>query len=93
MSVSDGTTDAPRTSGDPEQRGQAESEAAHLESTPSKTEGRGLYRLLVDSVQDYAIFALDPDGVIVSWNEGARRGSHRYHQFADFGPGDGVRGR
>ena len=73
MSVSDGTTDAPRTSGDPEQRGQAESEAAHLESTPSKTEGRGLYRLLVDSVQDYAIFALDPDGVIVSWNEGARR--------------------
>ncbi len=32
-----------------------------------------LYRLLVESVQDYAIFALDPDGYIVSWNPGAER--------------------
>ncbi len=32
-----------------------------------------LYRLLVDSVQDYAIFALDADGYIVSWNPGAQR--------------------
>jgi PAS domain S-box-containing protein len=29
--------------------------------------------LLVDSVEDYAIFMLDPDGVIVSWNRGAAR--------------------
>src|SRR5690606_36466939 len=29
--------------------------------------------LLVQSVQDYAIFMLDPDGRIVSWNEGAER--------------------
>ncbi|WP_313693260.1 PAS domain S-box protein [Halorarum halobium] len=27
----------------------------------------------VDAVSDYAIFALDPDGVVVSWNEGAAR--------------------
>jgi PAS domain S-box-containing protein len=27
----------------------------------------------VESVQDYAIFMLDPDGYVVSWNEGARR--------------------
>ena len=36
-------------------------------------EGPGLYGLLVESVQDYAIFALDPSGHILSWNEGAFR--------------------
>src|SRR5436305_1856076 len=32
-----------------------------------------LHRLLVESVQDYAIFALDPEGYILSWNAGAQR--------------------
>jgi PAS domain S-box-containing protein len=32
-----------------------------------------LYRLLVSSVRDYAIFAMDPTGHIVSWNVGAQR--------------------
>ena len=32
-----------------------------------------LHRLLVESVQDYAIFALDPKGFILSWNAGAAR--------------------
>ncbi len=31
------------------------------------------YHLLVDRVQDYAIFALDPQGYILSWNAGAER--------------------
>jgi PAS domain S-box-containing protein len=31
------------------------------------------FRLLVETVQDYAIFMLDPDGRIVSWNAGAQR--------------------
>jgi PAS domain S-box-containing protein len=31
------------------------------------------YRMLLDGVQDYAIFMLDPDGRIVSWNAGAER--------------------
>jgi hypothetical protein len=31
------------------------------------------FRLLVEVVQDYAIFMLSPDGVIVSWNAGAQR--------------------
>jgi PAS domain S-box-containing protein len=31
------------------------------------------FRLLVDSVKDYAIFLLDPAGIIRSWNAGARR--------------------
>ena len=32
-----------------------------------------LFRLLVSSVQDYAIFMLDPGGHIISWNAGAQR--------------------
>ena len=31
------------------------------------------FRLLVESVQDYAIYLLDPGGRIVSWNTGAER--------------------
>jgi PAS domain S-box-containing protein len=31
------------------------------------------YRLLVEGVTDYAIYILDPDGVVASWNPGARR--------------------
>ena len=40
---------------------------------PPSPESSGLYGLLVESVQDYAIFALDPTGHILSWNQGARR--------------------
>jgi PAS domain S-box-containing protein len=36
-------------------------------------EAPGLYRLLVDSVLDYAIFALDATGHIRTWNAGAQR--------------------
>ena len=31
------------------------------------------YRLLVESVIDYAIYMLDADGIVRSWNSGARR--------------------
>ncbi len=37
----------------------------------SEAESVGMHRLLVESVRDYAIFALDPAGHIVSWNTGA----------------------
>src|ERR1700684_1960749 len=30
-------------------------------------------RLLIEGVQDYAIFLLDPQGTVVSWNAGAER--------------------
>ena len=33
----------------------------------------GLYRRLVETVQDYAIFALDAKGMVVTWNAGAER--------------------
>src|SRR5579884_1459642 len=33
----------------------------------------GRYRLLVDAITDYAIYMLDPDGRVTSWNAGAQR--------------------
>ncbi len=33
----------------------------------------GRYRLLIDAVVDYAIFMLDPAGIVTSWNPGAER--------------------
>ncbi len=35
--------------------------------------GEESFRLLVESVKDYAIVMLDPTGHVVSWNEGAQR--------------------
>ncbi len=35
--------------------------------------GDRLMRLLLESVRDYAIFALDEEGRVASWNAGARR--------------------
>ena len=32
-----------------------------------------LYRLLVENVKDYAIFVIDPEGRVESWNPGAER--------------------
>ena len=46
------------------QRQKTEEELRHNE---------GRFRLLVESVQDYAIFMLDPAGRITSWNAGAER--------------------
>jgi hypothetical protein len=31
-----------------------------------------LFRVLVDSVEDYAIFVLSPEGRVLTWNSGAR---------------------
>ena len=33
----------------------------------------GRYRLLVEAVTDYAIYMLDPNGIVASWNPGAQR--------------------
>jgi PAS domain S-box-containing protein len=40
---------------------------------PRLEQPKGLYKLLVESVRDYAIFALDPTGHIITWNIGAQR--------------------
>ncbi|WP_349734236.1 hybrid sensor histidine kinase/response regulator [Pseudomonas jessenii] len=39
---------------------------------PSTVEDKR-FRLLIDAVIDYAIYMIDPDGIITSWNAGARR--------------------
>jgi PAS domain S-box-containing protein len=33
----------------------------------------GLHRLLIEAVTDYAIYMLDPAGIVTSWNPGAQR--------------------
>jgi PAS domain S-box-containing protein len=43
-------------------------EKIHLNDLEQSEE---LFRLLVDQVTDYAIFALDPNGHIMTWNSGA----------------------
>jgi PAS domain S-box-containing protein len=35
--------------------------------------GGRTFELMIDSVRDYAIFMLDPDGHVASWNKGAQR--------------------
>ena len=53
-----------------------------------------LYRLLIDSVRDYAIYALTPEGIIASWNAGAQRlkgyaaGEILGHHLSEFYPSD-----
>jgi PAS domain S-box-containing protein len=42
-------------------------------STTKPQDSSDLYRRLVESVSDYAIFALDAKGYITSWNPGAQR--------------------
>ncbi|HEX6575852.1 MAG TPA: ATP-binding protein [Gemmatimonadaceae bacterium] len=36
-------------------------------------EGRSIYQLLIESVRDYAIFVLDAEGRVATWNNGAER--------------------
>lgn len=46
-------------------------EEKSLELQLQKSEEK--YRLMVDSVKDYAIFLIDPTGHIMTWNEGAKK--------------------
>src|SRR3984957_11989302 len=55
------------------------SEASAMTTNASSTAEDALldceekYRMLLDEVQDYAIFMLDPQGIVISWNAGAER--------------------
>ena len=44
-----------------------------IASLPATQLDADAFRLLVESTVDYAIFMLDPDGIIISWNAGAQR--------------------
>ena len=41
-------------------------------TTPPPSIGDEMFRLLVENVRDYAIFMLDPNGIVASWNAGAQ---------------------
>jgi PAS domain S-box-containing protein len=45
----------------------------HRENEEILRRNEEMFRLLIDSVQDYAIFMLDPNGIVTSWNHGAER--------------------
>src|SRR3954469_14993831 len=40
-------------------------------SSPAPDQGEQRFRLLVEGVKDYAIFMLDPQGHVLTWNAGA----------------------
>ena len=50
---------------------QQKARALEAENALQRSEER--FRRLVEGVQDYAIYSMDPSGIITSWNEGARR--------------------
>jgi PAS domain S-box-containing protein len=50
----------------------ADDTAPKLAASPAHNTEASL-RLLIDSIQDYAIYMLDPKGYIVTWNKGAQR--------------------
>jgi PAS domain S-box-containing protein len=51
-------------------------------TTGPEVTGNERFRLLVESVKDYAIFLLDPAGVVASWNGGAERiKGYRAHEI------------
>lgn len=47
--------------------------AQALDSQAALRQSEERFRVLVEAVQDYAIFMLDPNGCVSSWNIGARR--------------------
>jgi len=47
------------------------SDKQNLKAPGSSTDS--VYRLLVENITDYAIYMLDPDGIVCSWNPGAER--------------------
>lgn len=71
-------------------------------TTQLETEDR--YRLLINSITDYAIYMLDPHGYVASWNTGAQRvkgysvhdimGQHfsRFYSQEDIAAGEPERG-
>ena len=73
------SNDSPGNVGSPRPSADAARDAASHAATRGSgshtlpRESEGLYRLLVESVQDYAIFALDVNGRVASWNLGAER--------------------
>ncbi|MBA2715054.1 MAG: PAS domain S-box protein [Rubrobacteraceae bacterium] len=57
-----------------ERTSQLEATIAELENSRQEMrQSEERFRLFVENVSDYAIFMLNPEGCVVSWNEGAER--------------------
>lgn len=56
------------TDGESEKQG-----SAHDQATEKLRQSEERFRVLVESIQDYAIYILDPNGIVTSWNPGAQR--------------------
>lgn len=50
-----------------------EGSAERLNAIAGGSVGQEIFRLLIEAVEDYAIFVLGPDGHILTWNPGAQR--------------------
>jgi PAS domain S-box-containing protein len=61
--------------GEPAGKGAAhtEEQQKRLQAEQSLQQSEEIFRLLVESVKDYAIFMLDPGGYVATWNLGAER--------------------
>jgi PAS domain S-box-containing protein len=65
---------------------------SRVTSDPGIPQSDEVFRLLVEGVKDYAIFLLDPDGRVATWNQGAARiKGYRAdeiigHHFSEFYP-------
>lgn len=68
-------------------------------ATGSLNESEERFRLLIDGVTDYALFMLDANGFVTTWNAGAQRikgyraGEIIGQHFRRFYPADAVEGR
>ena len=79
--------------------GQAPARNLHTGEAPPDVAARA-FTALADNVRDYAIFLMDPDGVITLWGEGARfikwwtqdqaEGAHLRLLYPDGGSDDGT---
>src|SRR5215813_7552946 len=54
-------------------RGRVMNNDAERRGEGSEWKGEELFRLMVESVSDYSIFAIDPEGRVLSWNKGAEQ--------------------
>jgi PAS domain S-box-containing protein len=74
----------------------AQIECSHRLMKEALQESQEQYRMLLDGVQDHAIFLMDPKGQVVSWNAGAERiKGYRAdeiigHNFSCFFPPDDI---
>ena len=54
-------------------RGSRSQNAEHHVTTERLRQSEERFQVLIDSIQDYAIYILDPNGFVTSWNSGAQR--------------------